>query len=80
MDGKDVILQAAAVLESAIIVLGRQAEKIMALDAGAVDIEKPSHRRTNGAPARRAASRRARRGQVDLVERGGLVIDLRGAS
>ncbi|MFY9627890.1 MAG: response regulator [Methylocystis sp.] len=81
MDGKDVILQAAAFSKAPIIVLSardREAEKIMALDAGAVDyVEKPFA--IGELMARlRAALRHAARdaGKVDLVERGGLVIDL----
>ncbi len=81
MDGKDVINQAGVFSKTPIVVLSardREAEKITALDAGAVDyVEKPFA--IGELMARlRAALRHALRdgGKVDRIEHGDLAIDL----
>jgi two-component system, OmpR family, KDP operon response regulator KdpE len=81
IDGKEVITQARAFSKAPIIVLSardREAEKIMALDAGADDyVEKPFA--IGELMARlRAAIRHASRdaGKIERIERGALIIDL----
>lgn len=81
MDGKSVIAQAGAFSKAPIVVLSardREAEKISALDAGAVDyVEKPFAIGELMARLRAALRHAAREaGKVERVERGGLVIDL----
>jgi two-component system KDP operon response regulator KdpE len=81
MDGKDVIAQCRVFSKVPVIVLSardREAEKIMALDAGADDyVEKPFA--IGELMARlRAALRHASRdaGKIERIERGALIIDL----
>ncbi len=81
MDGKSVIAQAGAFSKAPIVVLSardREAEKISALDAGAVDyVEKPFAIGELMARLRAALRHAAREvGKIERVERGGLVIDL----
>ena len=81
MDGKSVITQAGAFSKAPIVVLSardREAEKISALDAGAVDyVEKPFAIGELMARLRAALRHAAREvGKIERVERGGLVIDL----
>ena len=77
MDGKSVIAQAGAFSKAPIVVLSardREAEKISALDAGAVDyVEKPFAIGELMARLRAALRHAAREaGKVERVERGGL--------
>lgn len=81
MDGKEVITQAGAFSKTPIIVLSardREAEKIMALDAGAVDyVEKPFAIGELMARLRAALRHAARESEkVERIERGALSIDL----
>ncbi|QGM46900.1 response regulator [Methylocystis heyeri] len=81
MDGKEVIAQAGAFSKTPILVLSardREAEKIMALDAGAVDyVEKPFAIGELMARLRAALRHASRDGvKVERIERGDLVIDL----
>jgi two-component system, OmpR family, KDP operon response regulator KdpE len=81
MDGKEVIAKASAFSKAPILVLSardREAEKIMALDAGAVDyIEKPFAIGELMARLRAALRHASREGaRVERIERGDLVIDL----
>ena len=81
MDGKAVITQAGASSKAPIVVLSardREAEKIAALDAGAVDyVEKPFAIGELMARLRAALRHAAREtGKIERVERGALVIDL----
>ncbi len=81
MDGKEVIAQANVFSKAPVLVLSardREAEKIMALDAGAVDyVEKPFAMGELMARLR-AALRHASHdaSKVERIERGALVIDL----
>jgi two-component system, OmpR family, KDP operon response regulator KdpE len=81
MDGKEVIAQAGAFSKTPILVLSardREAEKITALDAGAVDyVEKPFAIGELMARLRAALRHASREGvKVERIERGDLVIDL----